>query len=146
MGEDRYVLLDVYEGYCLIGSYNFTAEVKAAATKWKKESDGECDLVLLEYDHTVLMGVGAPAKHFYRRVTGPERANDKTLTDKHWSECRQIALYDDELRKARALLKRFVELGEPHALTLYELQTLLTEYIGLREEAVKLLGGSCHDK
>lgn len=28
------------------------------------------------------------------------------LTDKHWEECRQIALYDDELKKAMALLKR----------------------------------------
>lgn len=26
------------------------------------------------------------------------------LTDKHWEECRQIALYDDELKKAMALL------------------------------------------
>lgn len=28
------------------------------------------------------------------------------LTDKHWNECRQIALYDDELKKAMALLGR----------------------------------------
>ena len=28
------------------------------------------------------------------------------LTDKHWEECRQIALYDDELKKAMALLGR----------------------------------------
>lgn len=28
------------------------------------------------------------------------------LTDRHWNECRQIALYDDELKKALALLKR----------------------------------------
>ena len=28
------------------------------------------------------------------------------LTDKHWEECRQISLYDDELKKAMALLKR----------------------------------------
>lgn len=26
------------------------------------------------------------------------------LTDKHWEECRQLALYDDELKKAMALL------------------------------------------
>lgn len=26
------------------------------------------------------------------------------LTDKHWEECRQIALYDDQLRKAMQLL------------------------------------------
>ena len=26
------------------------------------------------------------------------------LSDKHWEECRQIALYDDELRQARELL------------------------------------------
>lgn len=30
----------------------------------------------------------------------------KELSDKHWNECRQIALYDDELKKAMALLKR----------------------------------------
>lgn len=28
------------------------------------------------------------------------------LTDKHWEECRQIALYDDQLLKALALLER----------------------------------------
>ena len=28
------------------------------------------------------------------------------LEDKHWEECRQIALYDDELKKALALLRR----------------------------------------
>lgn len=28
------------------------------------------------------------------------------LSDKHWEECRQIALYDDELRQARELLQR----------------------------------------
>ena len=29
----------------------------------------------------------------------------ETLEDKHWEECRQIALYDDELRRARELLQ-----------------------------------------
>lgn len=28
------------------------------------------------------------------------------LSDKHWEECRQIAIYDDELRQARELLQR----------------------------------------
>lgn len=28
------------------------------------------------------------------------------LSDKHWEECRQIALYDDDLKKALALLRR----------------------------------------
>lgn len=32
--------------------------------------------------------------------------NEETDTDKHWEECRQIALYDDELRKAMKLLSR----------------------------------------
>jgi hypothetical protein len=32
--------------------------------------------------------------------------NEETDTDKHWEECRQIALYDDELRKAMNLLSR----------------------------------------
>lgn len=31
------------------------------------------------------------------------------LEDKHWNECRQIAHYDDELRKAKELLKAAVE-------------------------------------
>lgn len=30
----------------------------------------------------------------------------KELKDKHWEECRQIALYDDQLRKAMKLLER----------------------------------------
>ena len=37
----------------------------------------------------------------FRQTT--ERIED--LTDKHWEECRQIALYDDQLRKAMKLLK-----------------------------------------
>jgi hypothetical protein len=32
------------------------------------------------------------------------------LSDKHWEECRQIALYDDELRQARELLKSVMSL------------------------------------
>jgi hypothetical protein len=32
--------------------------------------------------------------------------NEETDTDKHWEECRQIALYDDQLRKAMKLLER----------------------------------------
>mgnify|MGYP001299696430 CR=1 FL=1 len=31
------------------------------------------------------------------------------LEDKHWNECRQIAHYEDELRKAKELLKAAVE-------------------------------------
>lgn len=36
------------------------------------------------------------------------KANERIeeLTEKHWEECRQIALYDDQLRKALALLGR----------------------------------------
>lgn len=29
---------------------------------------------------------------------------DEEVFDKHWEECRQIALYDDQLRKAMQLL------------------------------------------
>jgi len=31
---------------------------------------------------------------------------DEEVFDKHWEECRQIALYDDQLRKAMNLLSR----------------------------------------
>lgn len=31
---------------------------------------------------------------------------DEEVFDKHWEECRQIALYDDQLKKALALLGR----------------------------------------
>ena len=31
------------------------------------------------------------------------------LENKHWEECRQIALYDDELRRAKKLLSKWVE-------------------------------------
>jgi hypothetical protein len=40
-----------------------------------------------------------------------------TDTDKHWEECRQIALYDDELKKAMYLLK---EVSNIHAAALRE--------------------------
>ena len=41
----------------------------------------------------------------------------KDLSDKHWEECRQIALYDDELKKAMHLLK---EVSNIHAAVLRE--------------------------
>lgn len=41
----------------------------------------------------------------------------KDLSDKHWEECRQIALYDDELKKAMNLLK---EVSNIHAAALRE--------------------------
>lgn len=37
-------------------------------------------------------------------IKANERIDD--LTEKHWEECRQIALYDDQLRKAMKLLSR----------------------------------------
>ena len=37
------------------------------------------------------------------------KARVAELEDKHWNECRQIAHYDDELRKAKELLKAAVE-------------------------------------
>lgn len=39
------------------------------------------------------------------------------LEDKHWEECRQIALYDNELRKAMALLE---SIGEIHRAAIRE--------------------------
>ena len=35
---------------------------------------------------------------------------EERLTDKHWEECRQIALYDDQLRKALTLLNKVNEI------------------------------------
>ena len=32
------------------------------------------------------------------------------LTDKHWEECRQIALYDDQLKKTMKLLDKVSEI------------------------------------
>lgn len=37
-------------------------------------------------------------------ITAKANERIEELTDKHWEECRQIALYDDELKKAMALL------------------------------------------
>ena len=37
------------------------------------------------------------------------KAKNEELQDKHWSECRQIAHYENELRKAKELLKAAVE-------------------------------------
>lgn len=33
------------------------------------------------------------------------KARIEELEEKHWNECRQIAHYDDELRKAKSLLR-----------------------------------------
>ena len=35
---------------------------------------------------------------------------EERLTDKHWEECRQIALYQDERNKALALLEKVSEI------------------------------------
>ena len=35
---------------------------------------------------------------------------EERLTDKHWEECRQIALYQDERNKALALLEKISEI------------------------------------
>jgi hypothetical protein len=46
------------------------------------------------------------------------------LSDKHWEECRQIALYDDELRQARKL---------------FILAKILIEHVVITEQRLPLL-------
>lgn len=141
--EKRYILLDEYEGYGIVGQFDTLEEVQEAARNWEQECDGECSLVTLEFDHYIIMGAGQPNKVFYHiyREDAVDGDENRSIFDKHICECSQIARYDDELRRTRELIGRFVELCEPHPLTIFELQRLLTDYIGLREEAVKLLGG-----
>ncbi len=45
------------------------------------------------------------------------RKENKQLHDKHWSECRQIALYDDEARKAKGepTLRDYVRMCDAHS-------------------------------
>lgn len=48
-----------------------------------------------------------------------------TDTDKHWEECRQLAIYDDELKKAMNLLKEVSNiLAEAHQWNIYETRIL----------------------
>lgn len=51
------------------------------------------------------------------------------LEDKHWNECRQIALYDDQLRKAMKLLE---SIGEIH-------RAAIRENCGLKQLTGQLL-------
>lgn len=62
--------------------------------------------------------------------------NEETDTDKHWEECRQIALYDDELRKAMKLLE---SIGEIHRAAIRENCGLKHLTGQLMTEADKLL-------
>lgn len=50
--------------------------------------------------------VKAYQKAYFAQID-PEFAEKRSLKleDKHWNECRQIALYDDELRRAKELLQ-----------------------------------------
>ena len=62
--------------------------------------------------------------------------NEETDTDKHWEESRQIALYDDQLRKAMALLE---SIGEIHRAAIRENCGLKPLTGQLLTEADKLL-------
>lgn len=61
---------------------------------------------------------------------------DEEVLDKHWEECRQIALYDDQLRKAMALLE---SIGEIHRAAIRENCGLKHLTGQLMTEADKLL-------
>jgi hypothetical protein len=50
-------------------------------------------------------------------ITAKVNERIEELTDKHWEESRQLALYDDELKKAMYLLK---EVSNIHAAALRE--------------------------
>ena len=50
-------------------------------------------------------------------ITAKVNERIEELTDKHWEESRQLALYDDELKKAMNLLK---EVSNIHAAALRE--------------------------
>ena len=39
-------------------------------------------------------------------ITAKANERIEELTDKHWEECRQISIYDDQLKKAMKLLGR----------------------------------------
>ena len=56
------------------------------------------------------------------------------LEGKHWNECGQIAHYDDELRKAKELLRKAVE-DFPD----------LTDMWRYADETLKLIGGGEND-
>lgn len=49
--------------------------------------------------------INCPTKEDYEYALNAIKSY-KQLEDKHWSECRQIAHYEDELRKAKELLKK----------------------------------------
>lgn len=54
------------------------------------------------------MGENRPMADLYKE-NQRLKARISELEGKHWNECRQIAHYDDELRKAKQLLKAAVE-------------------------------------
>lgn len=128
MNEKRYVLIDKgdYDSFALIGEYDSEEEAEAAADIW----DGAPELYV--FDHFTLRDNG-PTLPYYRRVRVCD--DDRKYQDKHYDECGQIAHYDDELRQAKELLKRFVELGTEEKVTTYRLQQWLIEAAGICEEA-----------
>lgn len=40
----KYMLVDLYENYGIVGRYNTFDEMKRDASEWEKETDGECNL------------------------------------------------------------------------------------------------------
>lgn len=42
MTMKKYQLLDTYEGFCVVGYYDNTADMKIAAEKRVADTDGEC--------------------------------------------------------------------------------------------------------
>jgi len=64
------------------------------------------------------------------------------VEDRHWNECGQIALYDDELRKAKELLKEAEHLLRTAMWVNYRQEDAAAV---LREKIDRLLGGDGDD-
>jgi len=48
----KYQVFDLYECYGSVGEFDTYGEACMAAAFWRKETDGECDLVILKWNDT----------------------------------------------------------------------------------------------
>ena len=51
--NERYKLLDFTDGYGLVGYYSTLEDAQEAAEAWRDDTDGDCELVIYEYDEDV---------------------------------------------------------------------------------------------
>lgn len=51
--NERYKLIDFTDDYGLVGHYSTLEEAQEAAEAWRDDTDGDCELVIYEWDEDI---------------------------------------------------------------------------------------------